>query len=382
MELLLEVINGSELKSGCSPSWAFRPAGGIIGRNFDCEWCIDDQDSYISRQHVCITSEHTAFYLTDLSRNGIIVNGIETLKAGVRHRVGQGDTYLLGTLEVHARLIEPRGMHSGRQHPLPIFEGAVVGAHDPFFMRQSPNNGDCSVDDFSSLAERRLDTEITYVQTRVDREQVRLPTWVPESTPVLHEPFLQTPDEENGTFWQRFGEALDVDLTNIEPSACEALATHVARLFKQCIEGLEHASSTRNELMSEWQLSAPAVGERDDASAEVRFDSVIRQLLLRQSTQVAQTIIRSFRDSQAHQVALLAGCRAMARSTLEHFSPQRLHWQFEHERKSRLRTCGSRWRAYVSHHRTLAQDDTWSAGLWARDFTSAYDEQIRLINSL
>lgn len=176
MELLLEVINGSELKSGCSPSWAFRPAGGIIGRNFDCEWCIDDQDSYISRQHVCITSEHTAFYLTDISRNGIIVNGIETLKAGVRHRVGQGDTYLLGTLEVHARLIEPRGMHSGRQHPLPIFEGAVVGAHDPFFMRQSPNNGDCSVDDFSSLAERRLDTEITYVQTRVDREQVRLPT--------------------------------------------------------------------------------------------------------------------------------------------------------------------------------------------------------------
>ncbi len=98
MELLLEVINGSELKSGCSPSWAFRPAGGIIGRNFDCEWCIDDQDSYISRQHVCITSEHTAFYLTDISRNGIIVNGIETLKAGVRHRVGQGDTYLLGTL--------------------------------------------------------------------------------------------------------------------------------------------------------------------------------------------------------------------------------------------------------------------------------------------
>ncbi|WP_341538734.1 type VI secretion system-associated FHA domain protein, partial [Pseudomonas viridiflava] len=63
-------------------------------------------------------------------------------------------------------------------------------------------------------------------------------------------------------------------------------------------------------------------------------------------------------------------------------SPQRLHWQFEHEDKPWLRTAGNRWRAYVRHHRTLAQDDQWTTGLWSRDFLKAYDEQIRLINTL
>lgn len=96
-----------------------------------------------------------------------------------------------------------------------------------------------------------------------------------------------------------------------------------------------------------------------------------------------QAVARSFRDLQAHQVALLGASRAAVRATLEHFSPQQLTLRFERDgRRPLLATSGSRWRAYGRYHQSLCQDDDWSERLLARDFAQAYEEQVRLISTL
>ncbi|WP_122489047.1 FHA domain-containing protein, partial [Pseudomonas viridiflava] len=79
MELVLEVINTPELKEGCSQSWRFKQSGGVLGRSPECEWRIEDQSFYVSRQHARVSHDDNAFYLTDISRNGILLNGVETI---------------------------------------------------------------------------------------------------------------------------------------------------------------------------------------------------------------------------------------------------------------------------------------------------------------
>ena len=92
MELVLEVINTPELKEGCSQSWRFKQSGGVLGRSPECEWRIEDQSFYVSRQHARVSHDDNAFYLTDISRNGILLNGVENIAAGEKRRVEHGDT--------------------------------------------------------------------------------------------------------------------------------------------------------------------------------------------------------------------------------------------------------------------------------------------------
>jgi type VI secretion system protein ImpI len=96
-----------------------------------------------------------------------------------------------------------------------------------------------------------------------------------------------------------------------------------------------------------------------------------------------QTISRSFRDLQAHQVALLAASRAALKGMFEQLSPEQLSLRFEREgRKPLIATAGSRWRAYRRLHSALEQNDDWSDRLFARDFAHTYEEQVRLIATL
>lgn len=382
MELVLEVINPPDLKEGCSPSWRFNQSGGVLGRSPECEWRIEDQALYVSRQHARISHEDNVFYLTDISRNGTLLNGVETLYAGERRCVRHGDTFRIGDLELRACLLGIRSEQTCQKAQSSINGLPVFAELDPLAVWQAGDKRHCRSDELSSLLEERVEFPGIGRYSSTDREQLRLPELIPAPLPAAQR-YAKSADEMTGLFCQRLAEALDVDLSGVDSTTCEALAIDAARLFRQCIDGLEHGSSTRNELDSELGGCRPASGTgRDRPVDSLDASSIIQLLLHHQSGQASRMITQSFRASQSHQVALLAGCRAMARSALEHFSPQRLHWQFEHEDKSWLRTAGSRWRAYVHHHRTLAQDDQWTMGLWNRDFLKAYDEQIRLINTL
>lgn len=382
MELVLEVINTPELKEGCSQSWRFKQSGGVLGRSSECEWRIEDQSFYVSRQHARVSHDDNAFYLTDISRNGILLNGVEAIAAGEKRRVEHGDTYRMGGLDLRACLVGPRNV---RANPAAHSSGVRHRGFtelDPLVAWQTSDGNHYLSNDLSSPMEERGGSSGVDPYVSSDREQLLLPELVPVPLPAAR-CYPRSADDTAGFFRQRLAEALDVDMSGVDSTACEALAIEVARLFKQCIDGLEHGASTRNELESELGACHPEAGSgRERTVDSVDAGLIIQQLLQRQSGQASRMISRSFRASRSHQVALLAGCRAMARSALEHFSPQRLHWQFEHEDKPWLRTAGNRWRAYVRHHRTLAQDDQWTTGLWNRDFLKAYDEHIRLINTL
>ena len=209
----------------------------------------------------------------------------------------------------------------------------------------------------------------------VDSESLLLPALIdcPSAEPCQGESQPLT-----GDFWKAFGEALGINIDHLEPPARQALALNTARLFRHCIGGIKDNLRTRRELKSELQLALEDMGPIEraiDVSAAV--DGVLNGKF------PVSLLAQDFRALQAHQVAMLDASRTMARITLEQFSPQQLIWKFEQDGDlSLLQTAGKRWRAYVRHYHSLEQEGEWGKRLLLSNFAHAYEEQIRLINTL
>ncbi|RMN79989.1 FHA-like protein [Pseudomonas cannabina] len=192
-------------------------------------------------------------------------------------------------------------------------------------------------------------------------------------------------EEHMDVFWGQFGDALGIELTSVDLATREASAIKVARLFKRCLDGLQQSLKIRNEITHELyadlsDVTHPDVSGVESATGETLINGLLNEAPRHLLTEV--TIARAFRELQAHETAMLAGCRVMAQAALEHFSPRQLGWQFERDRgRPWLLTDGRQWRDYARHHHDLQRSGQWHEHLLAHNFAPAYQQQFRLIVS-
>src|SRR5690606_19069579 len=73
--------------------------GGTIGRAPGNDWVLPDPERFVSSKHASLSFDGGAYFLTDLSTNGTIVNG-ELLPKGARVRLQHGDRLTLGNYEI------------------------------------------------------------------------------------------------------------------------------------------------------------------------------------------------------------------------------------------------------------------------------------------
>jgi type VI secretion system protein len=71
--LQLTLISGNT--AGQNDACRFTSLGGSIGRSKECDWTLHDNDRYISNKHILITYQDMQFVLTDVSSNGVFING-------------------------------------------------------------------------------------------------------------------------------------------------------------------------------------------------------------------------------------------------------------------------------------------------------------------
>ena len=106
MELMLEIISRQKFSAGFPTSCVFGKVGGYIGRSEECEWRIPDKEKRISRKHALISCDGTAFYIEDVSSNGIFSSlGKEPIGRGQRYKVGHGESFSIGDYSIQARLL-------------------------------------------------------------------------------------------------------------------------------------------------------------------------------------------------------------------------------------------------------------------------------------
>jgi len=88
MTLTLTITSEQRAQPGVEPFKVFGEDGGTIGRSRDNDWVLPDPSRYVSSHHGRVDFRDGGYYITDVSLNGLFVNG---------HRLGNGNSALLAT---------------------------------------------------------------------------------------------------------------------------------------------------------------------------------------------------------------------------------------------------------------------------------------------
>ena len=135
MYLALQITGQKGAALGANGSKIFDQHGGSVGRAPDNHWVLPDPERFISGHHLIIRFMNNAFYLEDVSTNGVFLNGAAE---AVRDRgdavmLNNGDQILVGGYEIVASITadQPVVTHvstPSQPAPPPIPEEA----YDPF----------------------------------------------------------------------------------------------------------------------------------------------------------------------------------------------------------------------------------------------------------
>lgn len=105
MRLVLDVTSFQRTLMGSAGRHVFDEDGGVIGRGRRCDWVLPDPDRFVSATHAEISFDGDRFHITDLSTNGVFVNGASAaLGKGGKWPISDGDRILLGDFEIVARI--------------------------------------------------------------------------------------------------------------------------------------------------------------------------------------------------------------------------------------------------------------------------------------
>lgn len=396
MELVFDVVSAQQFLPGLATSKTFKQAGGIIGRADTCDWVLPDRKRVLSSRHAEISFRDGGFYLTDVSSNGIqLKDSGANLRKQEPHRIEHGSIYCLGEFEVRARLIQDPSKFEadiGLTHTT----GSSIIPDDAFLDldplnaldQQEQSHGYEPSDELAALDVPELSDAQQHDYARVETENLLVPELVAPSAAQASKPAAPAPEPMSEAFWQRFSEALGVPLNDLDEPARQALALQAGKLLRQSVSSLQQSLRTRSELKNEMRLALTTVQSTGNNPLKTSTDTsdVMNTLLRGQKPgqlPAEQAISRGFRDLQAHQVALLAASRAAVKGVFEQLSPEQLILRFERDgRKPLWATSGSRWRAYRRLHSNLEQNNEWNERLFARDFATTYEEQVRLIATL
>jgi predicted component of type VI protein secretion system len=107
MALVLKVLGEQKELLGDDYIREFGEDGGTIGRSLHSDWILPDPDRYVSGKHATIDYRSGAYYLADISSNGVYVNDSnEPLGKGNPRRLFDGDRIRMGSFEFLVSLDE------------------------------------------------------------------------------------------------------------------------------------------------------------------------------------------------------------------------------------------------------------------------------------
>ena len=107
MPLQMKIVSEHSEILGDDDERMFLESGGTIGRSLENDWILPDPDRFISGKHATIDFQSGAYYLADVSSNGVYINDEEEpLGKGNPRRLFDGDRLRMGDFEFLVSLDE------------------------------------------------------------------------------------------------------------------------------------------------------------------------------------------------------------------------------------------------------------------------------------
>ncbi len=418
MELVIEVISSEKHLMGGNAKCVFKPAGGVIGRSSECDWVIPDQTRHISGRHAIVSYEAGQFFITDISTNGIYLNGVETLHRNQATPLADGDRLLMGQIHFTVRVQVEAEQNIPVQAPRPtgfsanpLSDGANpmdkvdewaasqqdVSASQPEWHQQSQSMPDDLAPQHEPFDPPKLQPKAPPIQPKPPQDAHQLPeNWweesheekpgaqipeaIPEelpgksSIPPLPEwdenPNMQTavapvpesikPKPDSKAALKAFADGLGVDWKEIEKAGGIEFLRRAGMMLRISMRGMVAASQARASLKNEFRLDMTLVQNKDNNP--IKFSATGEQAvkhLLNNDTGSFQSmdlaIQECFEDIQHHQLAMMAGMQGAFMDLMQTLSPQALEKRFDRNKSGSI-SLGSKAARYWESYRELHQD--------------------------
>ncbi len=383
MALVLEIISEHKelLEEDCVRE--FNKAGGTIGRSLENDWILPDPDRYISGKHALVDYRAGAYYLGDISSNGVYVNGSDQpLGKGNPRRLFDGDKLRMGDFELVVTLDEGEDLAMPPDPPVTVVPDHIEQLVPEEALKsciQLLDEEEITGDDaFQStlFGGRAKEVKVEDNDEKVDRRQAK--PFVPRETSKE-----LTPADLLDALFEGAGISRSEIHPLIDPVEVMRSAGQVLREF---IAGTTELLKCRANLKSIFRLDQTTILPRHNNPlklSESTKDSM-KQLLIGQEGEYLgpiDSVKEVCRDLKFHHDAVLAAMNSSFGEFADRFDPDELKQNFDRTLKKKPLFDAliqfRYWRLYCDLYPVMTQRGSGQfPHMFGEEFVREYDKQI------
>lgn len=379
----------------------FGETGGTIGRSLENDWILPDPDRFISGKHATIDFRRGAWYLADVSSNGVYVNkDIEPLGRGNPRRLFNGDRLRMGDFEFAVNIDEGEGLEV-QSHVLSLVPEGVGGQMVP----ESPQKSAIQLLDEEEITgdEAFRSTLFGSGSKPVASPMKRLPASprpgnarvpAPVARPVQREsrsPVKRTSrdagDMSAEQLFEEFLGALGIARDEIHPAIdMSDVMQNAGKVLRELVSGFADLMVSRTNVKTMFRLDQTTVlpHHNNPLKLSENVNDSLKQLLIGRDGEYLgpQDSVREVcRDLKFHHDAVIEAMTASVRDFTERFDPAELQESFERAgtRKSLIDAFGKMkfWNLYCDLYPELADAGDGQLPLqFGEEFVRNYEKRI------
>lgn len=382
MGLQLEIVSDHKEILGDDHVRLFGEDGGTIGRSLQNDWILPDPDRFISGKHATIDYQAGAYYLADVSTNGVYVNGEDQpLGQGNPRRLFDGDRIRMGDFEFLVRLDEGEGLEMPPPEPM-----SVVPDHiEQLVPEDQLKTGVQLLDEEEITGDGEFQDLLFGSGVKPQVEESAKPAFDNQENP-----FEPKPEPEP----LGVDKVLDAFLGGLGVKRSEIHATtdplevmeNAGRVLREFVEGMSGLLASRAALKAMFRLDQTTVLPRHNNPlklSESCKDSIMQLLVGREGEYLAplDAVKEVCRDLKFHQDAVLEAMISAFMEFSDRFDPDELKENFDRilNRKPLFDALNKLkyWQLYCDLYPTITQPGSGPFPYhFGEEFVRAYEKHI------
>jgi type VI secretion system protein len=400
MALRLRVVSDHRRSLGDRCNIVFGVGGGTIGRSADNDWVLPDPLRYVSAHHARVSFRQGAYFLEDVSTNGVYINdGERPLGRLASHKLQNGDLLRFGDYQVSVVLendhpAEPAALTGPSPVPTSIHALRTVGRAAQTDIGAALDLDALLVPDPAAAPEPARDVASSGGFRPVNAygqavARAPRPAAAPEPAPAPPEPDPDEPPEEviarriarlakaagrdprNGVSapaiydvqsgLQAFCRGAGVDAEKLPADAQTRLLHLVGQLVREAFVGLKDLERSRNEIRNRFRIEMS--GDPDDprpSLSRMGVEELLLALLHQHETRrvdAVQWLREALSTAKDHENATVHAMRDAFVEFVGRLDPAELEARFERAaRRGKVRTgTVKHWELYGEFYKNLVE---------------------------
>jgi len=332
MPLQLEIISEHKEIVGDDHIRVFRDEGGTIGRSLENDWILPDPDRFISGKHATIDFQSGAFYLADVSTNGVYLNEEEEpLGQGNPRRLFHGDKLRMGDFEFEVTLDEGEDLEMPPATPMTVVPDHIEQLVD----EESLKSGIQMLDEEEITGGDALHTAL-FGEAVVEEDEAKQ-----QKVDNQPNPFSEGPSQDEQkmldavNLLDSFMKGLDISRAEIHPSTDPLeVMENAGKVLKEFVDGTSELLASRTALKSIFRLDQTTVLPRHNNPlklAENTRDSMMQLLVGKEGEYLGpvDAVREVCQDLKYHHDAVLEAMIGAYQDFADRFDPDELQQSFD-----------------------------------------------------